>query len=72
MNQNEKVRITTAISDHCGQNGQGHPGKCLKITQEIFPNIPWQFVGLEEDRCVFEAYVEPSIAEAYEQETRGL
>ncbi len=67
-----KLRITTAISDHCDKNEQGHPDKCLKIIQQIFPNIPWQFVALEDNRCVFDAYVEPSVAEVYGQETSSL
>ena len=60
--ENKRVRITTSISDHCGQNEQGHPDQCLQITQAVFPNIPWQFMERRDDRCLFEAYVEPSIA----------
>ncbi len=67
--ENKKVRITTSISDHCEPHEQGHSDKCLQITQVVFPNIAWQFMGRKDDRCVFEAYVEPCIAETYEQET---
>ncbi len=67
--ENGKVRITTAISDHCDQNGNGHPDKCLTIAKEVFPDIPWQFVDLRDGRRVFEAYVEPSVAKTHEMET---